>query len=119
MLANTGLRLLAGAVLVAAYHWGAVDAAACSCTEHSPYKAFDQAYAVFVGRVVGSRDQTVELGDGRKLSSHTTRSFTFTVHELFKGPDVAEIEISAGLVEGSCFREYTTGVEYLVYASGS
>lgn len=95
----------------------AVEAWACTCRAlPSPYQAYHEAAAVFVGKVVGSRDIPYDENIKDPEENVYDRYFRFAVEETFKGTKAAEIDINVGRVDSSCYQGYTVGQTYLVYA---
>jgi hypothetical protein len=95
------------------------SAKACSCLPlPSPYKSYQEARAVFVGKVTGYKDVSVSE-QGRKGSyTATERHYSFAVEESFKGAKTSEMDINAGRTDTSCYSGFTEGDTYLVYAYG-
>src|SRR5262245_46715671 len=80
------------------------EANACVCgPQATPYEAFHDARAVFVGKVVSfkDREETEQLGD--ETNKFTVRIFQFQVSESFKGPRNSKLDISAGRLDSSCY----------------
>ena len=90
---------------------------ACTCgPSPSPYKAYQEAQAVFTGKVISSQDipydQTVRDPKYNVYDKH----FKFEVTEVLKGNKANEIVINVGRRDSSCYRDFTIGESYLVYA---
>jgi hypothetical protein len=98
----------------------AATAMGCSCPPiSSPYKAFQEARAVFVGKVMSSKEISVPLQGQDQLYTMRERHYRFTVLEPFKGAKGGEVEVNAGWADSMCFVGYTEGATYLVYARGN
>lgn len=109
------LRILFAFVIVLPYC--ALSTQACSCFAiPSPYKAYSEAAAVFIGKVVSSKDVPYEENVRDKKFTVYDRHFHFIVEESFKGKKDAEIDINVGRIDSSCYRGFTIGERYLVYA---
>lgn len=94
-------------------------AKACVCRpESSPYKAYEEARAVFIGKVVSSKDVAFDQQIRDKTYTAYERRFLFAVEEVFKGAKTIEIEVSVGRVDSDCYAGFTVGETYLVYAYG-
>jgi hypothetical protein len=92
---------------------------ACSCFPiPSPYKAYQEAKSVFVGKVTSSKD--IPFSEQGRNGSYTVneRHYIFTVEESFKGAKTSEVDINAGRTDSSCYSGFTEGETYLVYAYG-
>ena len=95
------------------------EARACSCgPRSSPYREYNDARAVFVGKAVGSKDVAVTERIGDKTLSIDERVFQFSVVEVFKGPSTSTVEIGVGAINSSCYSGFAIGESYLVYAFG-
>ena len=84
----------------------------------TPYKAYREAKAVFVGKVLSSKDITAEEKVDDKSYTYYVRHFRFSVAESLKGLTNSEIETSAGRIDTDCYRGFTIGESYLIYADG-
>lgn len=92
---------------------------ACTCMPaSSPYREYQDARTVFVGKVVGTRDIAFTENIRDKTYTAYERVFQFTVNESLKGLKTARIEINAGRVDSSCYQGFAIGQSYLVYAFG-
>jgi hypothetical protein len=85
----------------------------------SPYKAFQEARAVFVGKVIGSRDISIPVQGQDAPYPMRERQYRFMVVEPFKGVEGGEVDVSAGWADSMCFVGFTKGETYLVYARGN
>jgi hypothetical protein len=99
----------------------AISTVACSCLAiPSPYKAYEEATAVFIGKVVSSKDVPYEESIRDKKFTVSNRQFQFIIEESFKGAKKdSEIYISVGRIDSSCYQGFTVGETYLVYAYGN
>ena len=94
------------------------SARACQCGPTlSPYTAYHDAKAVFVGRVASSRDVAIYL-QARDNTTYTAyeRHFRFVVNESLKDAKTAELEVNSGSINSLCYTGFTVGDSYLVYA---
>lgn len=97
----------------------AVSVKGCICFPlPSPYKAYKEAKAVFVGKVVSSKDVAAQEQLRDKSYTYYERHFRFSVAESLKGVANSEIEISAGRIDSDCYQGFTIGESYLIYAYG-
>lgn len=97
----------------------ATSANACSCFPlPSPYRAFQEAKAVFVGKVISSKDVAAQEQIRDKAYTYTERHFRFVVAESLKNLSKSEVDINAGRVDSSCYQGFTIGESYLIYAYG-
>jgi hypothetical protein len=95
------------------------EAKACVCdAQGSPYGEYQQSRAVFVGKPIGSKDQMVKEKDENRSFTVHERVFEFSVTETLKGPKTPRVQINAGSVDSDCYRGFTIGESYLVYAFG-
>lgn len=95
------------------------SALACSCfPTPTPYRAFHEAKAVFVGKIISSKDVPFSVkGRNGNFTMHD-RHYIFSVEESFKGANTSELEVNAGPANSSCFDPFEVGETYLVYAYG-
>lgn len=92
-------------------------ATACTCLPiPSPYRAYREATAVFIGRAVSSRDVSSEETFNDRRYTVDERYFHFAVEESLKGARDSELDISVGRVDSSCYQGFSLGETYLVYA---
>lgn len=97
----------------------ASSARACSCLPiSSPYKAHQQARAVFIGKAVSSSDVPVSEQLGDKTDTAHERHYRFAIEESFKGTKKSEVKVNTGRIDSTCFVGFTVGETYLVYAQG-
>lgn len=97
----------------------AVSVKGCVCFPlPSPYRAYQEARAVFVGKVLSSKDVAAQEQLRDKSYTYYERHFRFSVAESLKGTTNSEIEISAGRIDTDCYQGFTIGESYLVYAYG-
>ena len=102
-------------ILSTSYFW--FEAKACTCAPaDTPYREYQKATAVFIGKAISSKDTVVT-----EYKSYTAyeRVFQFSVTESFKGLKTSTVEISVGRVDSSCYQGFAVGGSYLVYAYGS
>src|ERR1041384_3417522 len=92
---------------------------ACVCDPHqTPYRDFQEARAVFVGKVTGSKDIEVIEKAGDKTYTNVQRVFQFSLNESLKGLKTSQIDINVGSINSDCYQGFTVGETYLVYAFG-
>lgn len=86
------------------------EASACSCAmPPSVDQAFEEAKAVFSGKVVGITKS--------KKSWNRGKTVTFQVNEVWKGEEKSKLVIKTGLDDGDCGFPFVEGEEYLVFAT--
>ena len=96
------------------------EAKACTCApQRTPYREYQDARAVFVGKVTGSKDVAISESIRDKTYTAYERVFQFTVTERLKGLKTSTIEISVGRIDSTCYGGFAVGESYLVYAFGS
>ena len=89
---------------------------ACTCMPLPPiYQAYQDADAVFIGKVISSND--IDDEDREDYDGHDIL-FNFEVIESFKGVKGKKVTINRGTRSSSCYSGYTVGESYLVYAFG-
>jgi len=103
-----GLTLVATTLAVGGV---AGPAHACSCVPSTDQQAFDQADAVFVGRVT---EHDVD-DSGPELSSLDPVVWTFDVGTVFKGRVTSDQEIVSPRGGGSCGLDLVEGDRYYVF----
>lgn len=114
-LARKSLVLIFAVALIAIT---AARADACSCMENGPpCEAFGGATAVFVGKVVGSKERKESILDGVK-TIYDVGEIYFKVEESFVGKKASRIVIHSGTGGGDCGFWFRRGETYLVYAYG-
>jgi hypothetical protein len=94
---------------------------ACSCFPlPAIYETFQNSSAVFTGKVLSFRDvelEEVSEEDGKKeVFKFKERIYRFQIIENLKGAKTKEVEVSVGPVNSSCYRGFTVGERYLIYA---
>jgi Carboxypeptidase regulatory-like domain len=90
---------------------------ACSCAgAGSPCESYGGATAVFVGTVIGYRENRPPKDVTRREVDWSPRIFKFSVEQTYLGVDGPEIEVSTGTGGGDCGYEFKNGQRYLVYA---
>ena len=98
-------------------HFFTVVTLACTCGQiATPYQAYHEAQAVFIGKVISSEDipydQTVQDPKYNVYDRH----FRFSISEVLKGDKTSETVISVGRIDSSCYQGFSIGETYLVYA---
>lgn len=92
-------------------------ARACSCLPiPPPYQSFRDAKAVFIGKVLSSNVPPYDIRRGSPPNIESR--FRVAVVEPFKGVKTAEVEVSAGSTDTSCYAGLAAGETYLIYAGG-
>jgi hypothetical protein len=81
---------------------------ACNCAYFTEAQSFEKAEAVFVGRVIDSRDMAVKEGELPKTI------FTLHVEKMLKGVDSEEFQIMSSRTD--CDAGFSIGWKYMVYA---
>ena len=93
------------------------EAKACTCpAPDTPYREYQKATAVFIGKVINSKD--IVLTETRSYTVYE-RVFQFSVTEALKGLKTSMVEINVGRTDSSCYRGFAVGESYLVYAYAS
>src|SRR5215510_9855076 len=96
------------------------EAQACICgAPSSPYREYQDSKAVFVGKVISSKDVAVTEDIRGKTYTAYERVFQFSVTESFKGLKTSSVEINLGRIDSDCFQGFGIGESYLVYAFGN
>lgn len=95
------------------------EASACSCASNGPpCDAFGEARAVFVGKVVGAKEQReVKEENGAKVV-YDVGEIYFKVEEAFEGVEGQTVTIHSGTSGADCGYWFRHGQHYLVYAYG-
>ncbi len=98
---------------------------ACSCAPSgTPQQEFSQADAVFVGKVVGSGNNLLNIFQNT-LAQYIpfipyhfsgSRTFTFNVSTSWKGVTQNSVIISTGAGDADCGDSFASGTDYVVYA---
>ena len=89
-------------------------ASACTCVmPPSPQEALGEATAVFSGTVVN-----IDAPMGLSISSADPVKYTFSVSNVWKGPQSQEIIVASERNGASCGYEFKEDEEYLVYSFG-
>src|SRR3954452_24470617 len=95
------------------------EAKACVCMpQRTPYREYQDARAVFVGKVIGSKDVAVTEKLRDKSYTANERIFQFSVDESLKGLKTSTAEINVGRTDSDCYQGFTVGRSYLVYGFG-
>ena len=102
-------RALLSAVLVASVGVVLVSpppAAACSCIEISARESVGQSEFVFIGKVVGHRENPVEYDHDDEDAVYSPIIWTFEVLERIKGEPVERVEIGSGYGSSDCGADF-------------
>lgn len=93
---------------------GSIDVSGCTCiTPGPPSDVFEQASAVFVGKVI-----EIELMDANKIRGpFAGKLVRFSVERAFKGVEEDQVQILTARSEASCGYPFEEGKIYLVYAN--
>lgn len=104
-------------VVIAWFFFATVENAnACSCAgAGTPCESYGGATAVFVGTVIGYRENPPPKDVAQRQVDWAPRIFKFSVEQAYLGVG-AEIEVSTGSGGGDCGYEFKNGQRYLVYA---
>jgi hypothetical protein len=95
------------------------EAKACVCMpQRTPYREYQDARAVFVGKVNSSKDVAITNNIRDKIYTAYERIFQFSIDESLKGLKTTTAEINVGRTESDCYQGFTVGKSYLVYAFG-
>jgi hypothetical protein len=97
----------------------APEVRACSCAETRPTcEEFGSAKAVFIGKVIGAKEQRQARGDDGSTTTYDVGEIYFKVEETFLGVKGARVVIHSGTGGGDCGYWFRRGQRYLVYAYG-
>ena len=102
-----------GALLFALATAAEVSACSCAFGGAAVCQEFWEVDAVFAGTVTQSGTVTVDEGSYKRQ----IRVLKFSVAEVFRGEQVAEMEVATGLGDSDCGYGFRVGETYLVYAS--
>jgi len=92
---------------------------ACSCAPERPTcEAFGSSRAVFVGKVVGAKEQREEKNEDGTTTTYQVGEIYFSVEQSFLGVKSARIVIHSGTGGADCGYWFLKGKRYLVYAYG-
>lgn len=102
-------------LIVAAWSHPPSTFADCPCPEYSdPLVSLEQSTAVFSGRVLTIHDDS----DVSPITGTGMKKVDFRVDRGWKGIERTRISVSTSNSSAACGYEFSTGEEYLVYASG-
>ena len=91
----------------------------CSCIRKSPVcEAFGGSRAVFVGKVIGAKEQRQERNRDGTSSTFQVGEIYFRVEQSFVGVRGSQVVIHSGTGGGDCGYWFVKGERYLVYAYG-
>ena len=92
---------------------------ACTCAETRPAcEEFGSAKAVFIGKVIGAKEQRQEREPGGSTTTYDVGEIYFKVEETFLGVKGARVVIHSGTGGADCGYWFRRGQRYLVYAYG-
>src|SRR6267378_2267102 len=115
VLATTRLAVLSIALLLLSASYGL----ACTCVpERPPCEAFGSARAVFIGKVVGSRERRTQKNEDGTITTYDVGEIYFRVDESFGGIQGSRVVIHSGTGGGDCGYWFIRAKRYLVYAYG-
>lgn len=111
-------KLLLSALLLPLF---TITTIACRCDGRlpSPYQAYHEAHAIFIGKVLSAENIPYEETIRDKKFTVYDRHFKFAVTEVLKGNKISNITINVGRIDSSCYRGFSIGDNYLVYADAS
>ena len=96
-----------------------VAALACSCSQERPScEDFGSSRAVFVGKVVGAKEQREEKNEDGTTTTYQVGEIYFSVEQSFLGVKSSRIVIHSGTGGADCGYWFLKGERYLVYAYG-
>jgi hypothetical protein len=117
---NKPLTRMSFALIIIVLPYFVRSSQACSCLPiPTPYNAYQEAAAVFIGKVVSSKDVAYEERIRDKQFTVYDRQFHFIIEESFKGTKDTEVDINVGRIDSSCYQGFSIGESYLVYAYGN
>jgi hypothetical protein len=105
-----GVLAMAALLGCGAWLYG-LRALACSCSVLTPADAYQQADAVFEGRVVEVRAPAAEGGHG------ASRSVRLQVVRAWKGITDEQVEVATPVGSTACGYDFSTDQSYFVYAA--
>lgn len=109
------LRIICLTAIAALLFSGRADA--CSCISQTPCKAFTNASAIFVGRMIGGTEKNWFQDPKGETLRYESGEVRFIVEQTFKGALGAEVTIYVpGYANTSCAYSLLQGERYLVYA---
>jgi len=109
------LLILSAVVLLSC----APEVRACSCAETRPAcEEFGSAKAVFIGKVIGAKQQRQERDENGGMTTYDVGEIYFKVEETFLGVKGTRAVIHSGTGGGDCGYWFRRGQRYLVYAYG-
>src|SRR6266481_3252850 len=92
---------------------------ACSCAQTRPAcEEFGSARAVFIGKVIGAKEQRQERQADGSTTTYDVGEIYFKVEETFLGVKGTRAVIHSGTGGGDCGYWFRRGQRYLVYAYG-
>lgn len=92
---------------------------ACSCANMRPAcEEFGSAKAVFIGKVIGAKEQRQEREEDGSTTTYDVGEIYFKVEETFLGVKSARAVIHSGTGGADCGYWFLRGQRYLVYAYG-
>lgn len=98
----------------------APEVSACSCLGERPAcEEFGAAKAVFIGKVIGAKEQRQERNDDGSTTNYDVGEIYFKVEEAFQGVKGTRVVIHSGTGGGDCGYWFQRGQRYLVYAYGA
>jgi len=108
-------------LLLTVFAWfltlGIENANACTCAgAGTPCESYGRAKAVFVGTVIGLRENRVSREVARKEDDWAPMIYKFSVEQSYLGVEGSEIEVFTGSGGGDCGYAFKNGQRYLVYA---
>lgn len=116
---RTAARIILSSVALSCLFLSARRVEACSCVRERPTcAAFGSATAVFVGKVVGAKEQREYKGKDGVKKVFDVGEIYFQSEETFLGVKSPRVVIHSGTGGGDCGYWFERGKRYLVYAYG-
>jgi hypothetical protein len=92
---------------------------ACTCAGQQPTcEAFGSSRAVFVGKVIGAKQQREQKNEDGTTTTFQIGEIYFSVEQSFLGVKSSRVVIHSGTGGGDCGFWFIKGQRYLVYAYG-
>jgi hypothetical protein len=115
---NDMKHLLFTAAFLFAFFIAPAAVYACSCMAGGPEHAFNNARAVFIGRMVGATERLTVRDENDKPVTIEAGTVRFDVEELFKGSVSSESAVFIDSMDGTSCGPYglKRGERYVVYA---
>lgn len=116
---NRCQSLIICAAVLALFLGASSVALGCSCAAERPTcEAFGSSTAVFVGKVVGAKEQRQDKNQDGTTTTYQVGQIYFNVEQSFLGVKSSRVVIHSGTGGGDCGYWFIKGERYLVYAYG-